>query len=90
MVLHFKIKVQGRVQGVFFRVSTQREAARLGLTGFVRNEPDGTVYIEAEGEPDKLDRLLTWIKLGGPPQGEVSEYKCEESEVQNFTGFNIR
>ena len=90
MVLHFNIKVYGRVQGVFFRVSTQREAARIGLTGFVRNEPDRSVYIEAEGAQEQLDRLLTWIELGGPPQGEVSECKCEEGEVRAFKGFDIR
>ena len=90
MALHFNINVYGRVQGVFFRVSTQREAMRLGLTGFVRNQPDGSVYIEAEGEQEELDILLSWISQGGPPRGEVSEYKCEEGEVRGFAGFDIR
>ena len=90
MALHIKIKVYGRVQGVFFRVSTQREAARIGLTGFVRNESDGSVYIEAEGKKEQLDLLLTWIELGGPPQGEVSKYQSEEGGMLEYKGFEVR
>ena len=50
--------VRGRVQGVFFRASTQREAKRLGLTGWVKNRPDGGVEIVAEGEEDQVKDLL--------------------------------
>ena len=51
MIKHFDITVQGKVQGVWFRDSTMKEAKRLGINGFVRNEPDGSVYVEAEGAP---------------------------------------
>jgi len=90
MYKHYNIKVCGRVQGVFFRVSTQQEAIRLGLHGFVRNEPDGSVYLEVEGEEKPLATLLTWIRLGGPPRGEVDDIDVEEGSLVNFTGFAIR
>ena len=90
MAKHYNIKVSGRVQGVFFRVSTQREASRLGLAGFVRNEPDGSVYIEVEGEQDVIDKLLTWLRKGGPPQGMVNEVDLEAGALINFTRFEIR
>jgi len=56
--------VHGVVQGVFFRYSTRIEALRLGLTGTVRNLPDGTVRVVAEGPRRKLDRLLAWLRRG--------------------------
>jgi len=90
VIPHFNIKVEGRVQGVFFRVSTQKEALRLGLKGFVRNEYDGSVYIEVEGEQRKIDQLLQWIRLGGPPRGEVFNYECNEGEYREFKSFEIR
>lgn len=55
---HFKLNVSGTVQGVFFRASTKDAADRLGIKGFVRNEPDGSVYIEAEGEEEKLNQFM--------------------------------
>lgn len=59
-------RVAGRVQGVFFRASTQRKALRLGLTGYARNEPDGTVSVAARGEPGALDALARWLEKGSP------------------------
>jgi len=56
--------VRGRVQGVFFRASAQREAKRLGLTGWVRNRSDGSVEILAEGEEDQLKELIAWSNRG--------------------------
>ena len=56
--------VRGRVQGVFFRASTQREARRLGLTGWVKNRADGGVEIVAEGEEEGLKDLLGWASHG--------------------------
>ena len=90
MVKHYNIKVNGRVQGVFFRVSTQREASRLGLAGFVRNEADGSVYVEVEGEQEIIDKLLAWISHGGPPQGRVDEVDIEAGALADFTRFEIR
>lgn len=90
MAEHYNIVVRGRVQGVFFRVSTQREASRLGLTGFVRNEADGNVYVEVEGAQDDIDKLLVWLRKGGPPQGWVNEVDIEAGALADFTRFEIR
>lgn len=90
MSRHYNIRIEGRVQGVFFRVSTQKEAIRLGLKGFVRNEYDGSVYVEVEGDQAKIDQLITWIGLGGPPRGEVHNYEVEEGELVGFEAFDIR
>ena len=59
-----EIKITGRVQGVFFRQVAKSKAGELGLAGFVRNEPDGSVLIVAEGEEEKLQKLVEWAKVG--------------------------
>jgi acylphosphatase len=56
--------VRGRVQGVYFRAATQREARRLGLTGWVRNRPDGSVEMLAEGDEDSVKELASWANHG--------------------------
>lgn len=56
--------VRGRVQGVYFRASTERESRRLGLTGWVRNRPDGNVEIAAEGSEEALKELIAWAHHG--------------------------
>jgi acylphosphatase len=58
MKKRFSIRVNGRVQGVFFRASTKEVADQLGVRGFVRNEPDGKVYIEAEADEEALKRFV--------------------------------
>lgn len=90
MAKHYNINVRGRVQGVFFRASTQREASRLRLAGFVRNEADGSVYLEVEGEQVVIDKLLSWIGKGGPPQGLVNDINIEAGGMENFNRFEIR
>jgi acylphosphatase len=57
---------QGRVQGVYYRVFASRNAARLGLTGYVRNLPDRSVEIYAEGERKQLEKLIEQLKAGPP------------------------
>jgi acylphosphatase len=59
-----QVTVRGRVQGVYFRASTQREARRLGLTGWVRNRPDSSVEFCAEGEEEGLKELIAWAHRG--------------------------
>ncbi len=58
------IRITGKVQGVFFRHESKKIAEGLGITGIVRNEKDGSVFIEAEGEREALDKLLLWAKTG--------------------------
>ena len=67
--------VKGRVQGVFFRASTQDKAMELGLKGFARNLPDGSVEVLACGSSDKIAALEDWLWQGSP-MSEVSEVKC--------------
>ncbi len=83
---HFSIRVTGKVQGVFFRASTRNEAQRLGLHGWVRNEPDGSVRIEAEGNEGALDQLVAWCHHG-PTQARVTEVIVQAGEVEQLEGF---
>lgn len=85
---HYNITISGKVQGVFFRANTQDKARELGVKGLVRNEPDGTVYIEAEADEDILEKFIDWCKEGSP-QANVEEVKLEESEIVHHTGFTI-
>ena len=62
--IRIAIRVYGRVQGVGYRKATLEKARALGLAGFVQNEPDGTVYLEAEGDPQALDQLIAFAKQG--------------------------
>ena len=62
----FKATVSGKVQGVWFRDSTQEEAIKLKVTGWVKNIPGGTVYLEAEGEENNLKSLERWLHTGSP------------------------
>lgn len=59
-----RISVSGQVQGVFFRANARQEARRLGLTGFARNEQDGTVTIEIQGDDSALETFLAWVRRG--------------------------
>ena len=81
--------VHGLVQGVFFRHNTRIEAARLGLAGTVRNRPDGTVAVSAEGPRERLDCLLTWLRHG-PELAEVERVDVEwRSSTGAESGFRI-
>jgi acylphosphatase len=87
--LHYDIHVFGRVQGVWFRASAMAEALRLSLHGFVRNEEDGSVYAEAEGPKEALDRFVAWCRRG-PARAQVEKVIAAESPLRNFRGFHIR
>jgi acylphosphatase len=85
--LHLIIK--GRVQGVFFRVRAQEVAEDLGLLGVVRNRPDGSVELVAEGSSEKLLRLRDWAKHG-PSEAYVSGVEeISERETGEFSDFRI-
>jgi acylphosphatase len=74
--------VHGRVQGVYFRASTQREAKRLGLGGWVRNRPDGAIEILAEGEETSIRELYGWAQKG-PSAARVERV---DTRWRSFTG----
>ena len=86
MIKHLNIKVYGLVQGIFFRVTAKKEANKLGITGFAQNKPYGSVYIEAEGEKEKLDKFVSWCKIG-PSLAKVKKVEISESPLKNFTEF---
>jgi acylphosphatase len=86
---HLSIHVIGTVQGVFFRASAKQVADKLSLAGFVRNEPDGSVYIEAEGDENQLKQLVAWCRQG-PPRAQVLDVITKEAVVKNFKGFEVR
>ena len=86
---HYNIRVTGRVQGVGFRYSAMRMAQSFAVTGFVRNEADGSVYIEAEGEEPNLGLFLDWCETG-PGFGRVEQVHKTESNMQNYTDFFVR
>jgi acylphosphatase len=86
---HFDVKVGGHVQGVFYRASAIEKARELGLSGFIRNENDGSVYIEAEGSAEDLLRFVEWTKIG-PPRAKVQSCEVKEGPLKNFSGFEIQ
>ena len=84
------LKIQGRVQGVYYRASTVQEAQKLGLTGWVMNCPDGSVEAVAEGTRQKLDELIVWCRQGPTGARVVSVDVDWEKPENNFFGFSIR
>ena len=88
-IKHLSIRVAGKVQGVFFRASTRKEAQRLGLGGWVRNEPDGSVRIEVEGDEDALDQLVAWCHRG-PERARVDKVSVQAGEVEGYSDFQVQ
>jgi len=85
---HMAIRVTGKVQGVFFRASTRQVAVTCAIHGFVRNESDGSVYIEAEGEEANLRRFIEWCKKG-PSGARVDKLDTAEGALRNYKDFII-
>ena len=83
--------VYGRVQGVYFRAFSLRKARELGLTGYVRNLPDwNAVEVLAEGERNKLERLIDYLKVG-PPGARVERVEANWSEhTGSYSNFSVR
>jgi acylphosphatase len=88
-MIRYKINVKGKVQGVFYRSSTQAKAKELGLSGWVQNKEDGSVLIEAEGEEQKLQKLVEWCRQG-PGAAVVNDVEYKEIEPQGKNGFEVR
>lgn len=86
---HYTIRVYGKVQGVFFRASSQKKAVELGLKGCVKNEADGSVLIEAEGTEDKLQNFISWCRKG-PAKASVEKVEYAEDELQEYEEFEIK
>jgi acylphosphatase len=80
---------RGRVQGVFFRASTQKTAEGLGLTGWVKNCSDGSVEIHAEGDKGKWEELSEGCQQG-PPSASVSDIDVDWVDAEGFSSFDVR
>jgi acylphosphatase len=80
--------IHGRVQGVWFRESMRREAERLGVDGWVRNAPDGSVEAVIQGPDEAVDALIAWAR-SGPPQARVERIELSEAHGE-FNGFEKR
>jgi acylphosphatase len=89
MSASYRFRVNGRVQGVFFRQSTVDTARRLGLDGWVRNCADGAVEGCARGAPEALERLRQWLHEG-PPAARVEHVEWSETDERVESGFVIR
>lgn len=87
-IKHLQITVTGAVQGVFFRASTKAVADQLGVKGIVANLPDGSVYLEAEGDRFALEQLLEWCHEG-PDKARVENVSTREAEVKNYRNFEV-
>lgn len=84
-----KLLISGRVQGVFFRASTQKLALQLGVTGIVRNLDDGRVEVIAQAEEEVLQALIDWCRQG-PPSAKVERVELIELNFgENFDDFNV-
>jgi acylphosphatase len=88
MKRHYNITVDGKVQGVFFRASAKQMADLLGITGIVRNEKNGDVYIEAEGAEDMLIKFVQWCHHG-PTNAEVKHVSVKAGVFLNYKEFEV-
>ena len=84
------VRVTGRVQGVFFRDSARRNAERLGLSGWVRNSPDGAVEAVFEGPSEGVREMVRWCEQG-PPDASVEDVSVDFGPGrEDLTGFEVR
>ena len=84
-----RVRIHGRVQGVFFRAEARSRAESLGIAGWVRNAPDGSVEALFEGEPERVDSMVEWCRRG-PSGAHVTEVEVFEEEAgQAERGFRV-
>ena len=87
-IKHLNITVSGKVQGVSYRASTKAVADQLSIRGVIVNQPNGSVYIEAEADDWNMQLFLDWCNEG--PQGSVvSSVESHEAEIKNYRNFEI-
>lgn len=85
----YAVQVRGLVQGVSFRWGTQRRAVELGVSGWVSNEPDGSVHAHVEGPAPRVEQMLAWLAQG-PPGAVVEDLVSTGVEAEGLTGFEVR
>lgn len=84
-----ELVVHGRVQGVFFRASTRERARENGVGGWVRNDPDGTVTIRLEGDPDAVGTVERWAHEG-PRAARVERVEARDVDPEGHGSFSVR
>ncbi len=84
-----RVVARGRVQGVFFRDSTRREAQAAGVAGWVANRPDGAVEAVFEGDVEAVERMVAFVR-SGPGHAEVAELDVHEEDPEGLSGFDVR
>ncbi len=87
-LLHKRLQIFGRVQGVYYRASTQQEAERLGVSGWVKNRPDGSVEAEAHGPDSAVTALIAWCQYG-PPGARVERMEVTDCPPMTGADFQI-
>ncbi len=89
MIRRAHVRIYGRVQGVYFRQYTREEATWRGVSGWVRNNPDGSVEAVFEGDEEKVNELIEWCHQG-PPSALVEKVEVDwENPTGEFSGFEI-
>jgi acylphosphatase len=88
MKKHVNFHIAGKVQGVGFRFSCMEAAYKYNVRGFVKNRSDRSVYIEAEGEEEDLEKFRQWCRKG-PLWARVNQFREEPGELKNFESFEI-
>jgi acylphosphatase len=84
-----RVRVSGRVQGVFFRAETRDRAHSLGLDGWVRNAPDGSVEAVFEGDAERVESMVAWCRRG-PRGAQVDNVEIAQEEPRDEQGFSVR
>jgi acylphosphatase len=88
-VTRLRVQVRGRVQGVFFRAEARARAESLGVAGWIRNLPDGSVEAVFEGEDDRVESMVEWSRHG-PAGAEVEAVDVEREDPVGERGFRVR
>ena len=89
MTIARHLSITGRVQGVFFRAWASEEAARLGVTGWVRNCPDGRVEAHVEGEERPVEQMIDRLRQG-PPSASVENVRIWDVDTFEYEDFEVR
>jgi len=88
MKKHIVIRITGKVQGVSFRYTTKVVADQMGVRGIVKNEKDGSLYLEAEGDDTLLEVFLEWCHEG-PDRAKIENVEVTPGVLKNYENFEI-
>jgi acylphosphatase len=88
--IRVRVSVRGRVQVVWFRGATREQAERLGVVGWARNLPDGSVEVVAQGTPEAVEQLVAWCRQGPPGARVASVDVAREATGRELEDFRIR